>query len=147
VLDNQRQTLRHSPDSPHLRYTPPHAHLPLRDLAGSQVRRGDLRRRRGGARAVGGAGGHLRGDLPLAGLSTRLLGALDDSKRLSAEVREAIAVKLRVKALWALGETSVEGALTATGPAKRSLLVEIIDCRSREEQYETISTSAVFREN
>ena len=46
--------------------------------------------------------------LPLAGLSTRLLGALDDSKRLSAEVREEIAVKLRVKAVWALGEASVE---------------------------------------
>ena len=46
--------------------------------------------------------------LPLAGLSTRLLGALDDSKRLSAEVREAIAIKLRVKAIWALGEASVE---------------------------------------
>lgn len=46
--------------------------------------------------------------LPLAGISTRLLGALDDSKRLSAEVREEIAVKLRVKAIWALGEASVE---------------------------------------
>ena len=46
--------------------------------------------------------------LPLAGLSTRLLGALDDSKRLSAEVREAIAIRLRVKAIWALGEASVE---------------------------------------
>jgi ribonuclease HII len=46
--------------------------------------------------------------LPLAGLSTRLLGALDDSKRLTAEVREAVAVKLRVKAIWALGEASAE---------------------------------------
>lgn len=46
--------------------------------------------------------------LPLGGLSTRLLGALDDSKRLSAEVREEIAIKLRVKAIWALGEASVE---------------------------------------
>jgi ribonuclease HII len=46
--------------------------------------------------------------LPLTGLSTRLLGALDDSKRLSAEVREALAEKLRVKAIWALGEASVE---------------------------------------
>jgi len=46
--------------------------------------------------------------LPLGGLSTRLLGALDDSKRLSPEVREEIAVKLRVKAIWALGEASVE---------------------------------------
>ena len=46
--------------------------------------------------------------LPLAGLSTRLLGALDDSKRLSAAVREAVAIKLRVKAIWALGEASVE---------------------------------------
>ena len=36
--------------------------------------------------------------LPLTGLSTRLLGALDDSKRLSSEVRETIAAKLRVKA-------------------------------------------------
>ena len=44
--------------------------------------------------------------LPLGGLSTRLLGALDDSKRLSAEVREAIAIKLRVKAVWAPGEAS-----------------------------------------
>jgi ribonuclease HII len=44
--------------------------------------------------------------LPLAGLLTRLLGAFDDSKRLSAEVREEIAVKLR--AIWALGEASVE---------------------------------------
>jgi ribonuclease HII len=46
--------------------------------------------------------------LPLDGISTRLLGALDDSKRLSPEVREEIAVKLRVKAIWALGEASVE---------------------------------------
>jgi ribonuclease HII len=46
--------------------------------------------------------------LPLSGLSTRLLGALDDSKRLSAEVREAVAIKLRVKAIWALGEASVK---------------------------------------
>ena len=46
--------------------------------------------------------------LPLTGLSTRLLGALDDSKRLSAAVREAVAIKLRVKAIWALGEASVE---------------------------------------
>jgi ribonuclease HII len=46
--------------------------------------------------------------LPLEGLSTRLLGALDDSKRLSPEVREEIAIKLRVKAIWALGEASVE---------------------------------------
>jgi len=46
--------------------------------------------------------------LPLAGISTRLLGALDDSKRLSAEVREAVALKLRVKAIHALGEASVE---------------------------------------
>lgn len=46
--------------------------------------------------------------LPLEGISTRLLGALDDSKRLSAEVREAVAIKLRVKAIWALGEASVE---------------------------------------
>ena len=46
--------------------------------------------------------------LPLAGLSTRLLGALDDSKRLTAEVREAVAIRLRVKAIWALGEASVE---------------------------------------
>jgi len=46
--------------------------------------------------------------LPLEGLSTRLLGALDDSKRLTAEVREAVAIKLRAKAIWALGEASVE---------------------------------------
>ena len=46
--------------------------------------------------------------LPLAGISTRLLGALDDSKRLSAEVREAVAIKLRAKAVYALGEASVE---------------------------------------
>ena len=46
--------------------------------------------------------------LPLDGISTRLLGALDDSKRLSAEVREAVAIKLRMKAIWALGEASVE---------------------------------------
>jgi ribonuclease HII len=46
--------------------------------------------------------------LPLEGISTRLLGALDDSKRLTPEVREAIAIKLRVKAIWALGEASVE---------------------------------------
>ena len=46
--------------------------------------------------------------LPLGGLSTRLLGALDDSKRLSAEAREAVAIKLRVKAIWALGKASVE---------------------------------------
>jgi ribonuclease HII len=46
--------------------------------------------------------------LPLAGISTRLLGALDDSKRLSAEVREAVAIKLRAKAIYALGEASVE---------------------------------------
>ena len=46
--------------------------------------------------------------LPLDGLSTRLLGALDDSKRLSAEVREAVALKLRAKAIYALAEASVE---------------------------------------
>jgi ribonuclease HII len=46
--------------------------------------------------------------LPLDGISTRLLGALDDSKRLSAEVRETVAARLRVKAIWALGEASVE---------------------------------------
>jgi len=46
--------------------------------------------------------------LPLEGVSTRLLGALDDSKRLSADVREAVALKLRVKAIYALGEASVE---------------------------------------
>jgi ribonuclease HII len=46
--------------------------------------------------------------LPLAGLSTRLLGALEDSKRLTAEVREAVAIKLRVKAIYALGQASVE---------------------------------------
>ena len=46
--------------------------------------------------------------LPLTGLSTRLLGALDDSKRLTAEVREAVAIKLRAKAVYALGEASVE---------------------------------------
>ena len=46
--------------------------------------------------------------LPLAGISTRLLGALDDSKRLTAEVREAVATKLRVKAIYALGQASVE---------------------------------------
>jgi ribonuclease HII len=46
--------------------------------------------------------------LPLAGISTRLLGALDDSKRLTAEVREAVAQKLRVKAIYALGQASVE---------------------------------------
>ena len=46
--------------------------------------------------------------LPLAGISTQLLGALDDSKRLSAAVREAVATKLRVKGIWALGEASVE---------------------------------------
>src|SRR5688500_19769631 len=45
--------------------------------------------------------------LPLKGISTRLLGALDDSKRLSPETREAVAIKLRVKATWALGEASV----------------------------------------
>ena len=50
----------------------------------------------------------LRAILPLDGISTRLLGALDDSKRLSAEVRETVAAKLRVKAIWALGEASVE---------------------------------------
>lgn len=46
--------------------------------------------------------------LPLDGVSTRLLGALDDSKRLSAEVREAVAAKLHAKAIYALGEASVE---------------------------------------
>ena len=46
--------------------------------------------------------------LPLEGVSTRLLGALDDSKRLSAEVREAVALKLRVKAIYAIAEASVE---------------------------------------
>jgi ribonuclease HII len=46
--------------------------------------------------------------LPLSGLATQLLGALDDSKRLTPEVREEVAVKLRVKAIWALGEASVE---------------------------------------
>jgi ribonuclease HII len=46
--------------------------------------------------------------LPLSGLATQLLGALDDSKRLTGEVREEVAVKLRVKAIWALGEASVE---------------------------------------
>ena len=46
--------------------------------------------------------------LPLSNISTRLLGALDDSKRLTAEVREALAEKLRVKAIYALGEASVE---------------------------------------
>ncbi|HET6158659.1 MAG TPA: ribonuclease HII [Dongiaceae bacterium] len=46
--------------------------------------------------------------LPLEGLSTRLLGVLDDSKRLTPEVREAVAIKLRVKAIYALGEASVE---------------------------------------
>jgi len=46
--------------------------------------------------------------LPFEGISTRLLGALEDSKRLTAEVREAVAIKLRVKAIWALGEASVE---------------------------------------
>jgi ribonuclease HII len=46
--------------------------------------------------------------LPLEGISTRLLGALDDSKRLTAAVREALAIKLRVKAIYALGEASVE---------------------------------------
>src|SRR5262249_23574937 len=46
--------------------------------------------------------------LPLTGISTRLLGALDDSKRLTAEVREAVAEKLRVKAIYALGQASVE---------------------------------------
>jgi ribonuclease HII len=46
--------------------------------------------------------------LPLEGVSTRLLGALDDSKRLSAEMREAVATKLRAKAIYALGEASVE---------------------------------------
>lgn len=46
--------------------------------------------------------------LPLEGVSTRLLGALEDSKRLSAEVREAVAAKLRVKAIYAIAEASVE---------------------------------------
>ena len=46
--------------------------------------------------------------LPLSNISTRLLGALDDSKRLTAEVREAVAEKLRVKAIYALGQASVE---------------------------------------
>jgi ribonuclease HII len=46
--------------------------------------------------------------LPLDGISTRLLGALDDSKRLSAEVRETVAAKLRVKAIWAIAQASVE---------------------------------------
>jgi len=46
--------------------------------------------------------------LPLAGISTRLLGALEDSKRLTAEVREAVATRLRAKAIYALGEASVE---------------------------------------
>ena len=46
--------------------------------------------------------------LPLAGISTRLLGALEDSKRLTAEVREAVAEKLRAKAIYALGSASVE---------------------------------------
>jgi ribonuclease HII len=41
--------------------------------------------------------------LPLEGVSTRLLGALDDSKRLSPEVREEVAAKLRVKAISARG--------------------------------------------
>lgn len=46
--------------------------------------------------------------LPLDGVSTRLLGALDDSKRLSAEVREAVALKLRAKAIFAIAQASVE---------------------------------------
>ena len=46
--------------------------------------------------------------LPLSGISTRLLGALEDSKRLSAEVREEVAIKLRVKAVWCLGLATVE---------------------------------------
>jgi ribonuclease HII len=41
-----------------------------------------------------------------ARISTRLLG--DKSKRLSAAVREAVATRLRVKAIWTLGEQSVE---------------------------------------
>lgn len=46
--------------------------------------------------------------LPLSGVSARLLGALDDSKRLSAAAREAVAARLRTKAIYALGEASVE---------------------------------------
>jgi ribonuclease HII len=46
--------------------------------------------------------------LPLAGISTWLLGALDDSKRLSAETREEVAAKLRVKAVYAVAEASIE---------------------------------------
>jgi len=46
--------------------------------------------------------------LPLKGVSTRLLGAIDDSKRLSPETREAVAEWLQAKAVWALGEASVE---------------------------------------
>ncbi len=45
--------------------------------------------------------------LPPDGLSTRLLGALEDSKRLSAEVRETLALKLRAKAIYAIAEASV----------------------------------------
>jgi ribonuclease HII len=36
------------------------------------------------------------------------LGALDDSKRLSPEVREEVAARLRPKAIWCLGIASVE---------------------------------------
>jgi len=45
--------------------------------------------------------------VPLDGVFTRLLGALDDSKRLSAEMREAVAARLRVKAIRALGKARV----------------------------------------
>ena len=46
--------------------------------------------------------------LPLSGVSTRLLGALEDSKRLSAETRAALAAQLRGQAIFALGEAGVE---------------------------------------
>jgi len=61
--------------------------------------------------------------LPLTCLSTRLLGALDDSKRLSAEVREAIAVKLRIWARQRLADRPLHhpaGPLCA--PSRQHLL-------------------------
>jgi ribonuclease HII len=49
-----------------------------------------------------------RGLGPWPGLSTRLLGALDGSKRLAPDVREPVAEKQRTKAIYELGEASVE---------------------------------------
>ena len=93
--------------------------------------------------------------LPVEGISTRLLGALDDSKRLSAEVREEVAVKLRPKIVWCLGMASVEeidrfnilratfmamrraveGLSVQSGsspPTRSSTAIKNLDCRARK---------------